>query len=93
MHLIFYTLQGLTREAGFEALPVPVLSDCISNPPNLEDLPWVFFFAGLACGLLLGPIVDLLWLVKERWRRFIFARIAQLQPQPPGWKSPIAQGP
>ena len=32
--------------------------------------------AGIALGLGLGFLLDLLWVVKERWRRFVLRRLA-----------------
>ena len=65
------------------------LLNCIPCPDiNIEDLhlPWVFGLIGFLCGLLFGPILDLCWLAKEKWRRFVLRRLQSLaadQPPPP----------
>ena len=37
------------------------------------NLPW--FVTGLICGILTGPLVDLIWICRERWRRFVISRL------------------
>ena len=34
------------------------------------------FVAGLVTGLSVGPLVDLLWLWKQRWRRYVLSEAA-----------------
>eukprot|EP00438_Fugacium_kawagutii_P006451 Skav204515 [mRNA] locus=scaffold3201:99100:106360:+ [translate_table: standard] len=57
----------------------------------LEDYPWGFFFTGLLVGIFLGPVVDLLWLAKEKWRRWILRQFQSLATEssiqrPPAYK-------
>ena len=33
------------------------------------------FLLGLLAGILLGPLIDLFWICRERWRRFVLARV------------------
>ena len=33
------------------------------------------FLVGLLSGILLGPLIDLFWICRERWRRFVLARV------------------
>ena len=58
------------------------LPSCIPNcleaaALSFEDLPWVWYLAGVVTGLLIGPLVDLLWLWKQRWRRYVLSEAAQ----------------
>ena len=79
--LLALTLQGLSREAGIDPLPPTVFAECLNNSPTLtfEDIPWVIFLAGFICGLLFGPAVDIFWILKERWRRFVLRCVVHLQ--------------
>ena len=47
--------------------------DC--SPINLSEVPWVIFGAGVLCGLLAGPVLDVIWLLRQRWRRLILRHI------------------
>ena len=47
--------------------------DC--SPINLSEVPWVIFGAGVLCGLLAGPVLDVIWLLRQRWRRFVLRHI------------------
>lgn len=70
-------LLGILRYlASEEVLPLCLTVFC----PDTTDLefqqPQVYvFLAGLLLGILLGPIVDLVWIVREKWRRFVWARL------------------
>lgn len=57
--------------------PLPLNLDCVCPSLGKElDQPGVqFFFSGLLVGILLGPAIDLLWLVRERWRRLVLANL------------------
>ena len=39
---------------------------------DIEELPWWFFGGGFLAGILFGPFLDLCWILRERWRRFIW---------------------
>ena len=52
-------LENLAR--GLECLP------CLCEDPP----PWGYFGAGIFVGLAVGPFLDLCWVVRQRWRRFI----------------------
>ncbi len=52
-------LESLAR--GLECLP------CLCE----ESQPWGYFIAGILCGLLVGPVIDIAWVVRQRWRRFL----------------------
>ncbi len=75
-------LFALLRQVVFEdpTKLEPALSsvkECICG----FDLDWwdrqsiQIFLTGLLVGILIGPVVDLLWIVRERWRRFILSRV------------------
>ena len=73
-------------EPGIE----PLLS-CIPCPDfNLEEvpLPWIFALVGFICGLLFGPLLDLCWLAKAKWRRFILRRLQTLASEQASAKVP-----
>lgn len=57
--------------------PLPLNLDCVCPTLGIDlDQPGVqFFLAGLLVGILLGPAIDILWLVRERWRRFVLANL------------------
>lgn len=59
-----------TRDHGLGHIPIPT---CLEAPTlQLEEIPWLWFLSGVAFGfLLLGLLIDLLWLLKQRWRRYI----------------------
>ena len=54
----------------------------------IEDYPWGFFLAGLLIGVFLGPLVDLLWLAKEKWRRWILRQFQSLASDSTGVRVP-----
>lgn len=59
------------------APPLPLNFDCICPALGIDlDQPAIqFFLAGLLVGILLGPAIDILWLIRERWRRFVLANL------------------
>ncbi len=70
--LLLGILRGLLAE---DRLP-PI--DCLCPDINLdfsEHTCILYFIAGLGVGVLLGPLVDLLWLLREKWRRFVISRL------------------
>ena len=72
--LVLRLLQEATRGNQFE----PVVEQCLENLPALEstgDIPWAIFCAGFISGLCFGPFLDLCWLVRSRWRRFVWRRL------------------
>ena len=63
-------------------LPVPqslplLECNCPDLPFHFEDIPFWTFLAGIACGALIGPVLDLIWLIRQRWRRFVWAWFCQ----------------
>lgn len=55
---------------------VPLIPDCVCPAADtlgeLLDQPHLYWFlAGIAVGILSGPILDLLWVLRERWRRYV----------------------
>lgn len=75
--LLVTFLRGLTQDyQGLESLPT-VLPDCLEGAVTaFEDTPWLYFSAGILVGASIGPLVDLIWLWRQRWRRFIWAQAA-----------------
>lgn len=74
-------LKGLSEHP---IQPLDVLNHCLECAPsvNFEDFPWAIFGAGLLCGLAIGPLLDLAWVIRERWRRFIWNQVALTQNPP-----------
>lgn len=64
-------LRGLLLDHHPE-VPLNLPCECPRFDFELEDLPWATFALGLACGIALGPLIDLLWILRQRWRRFIW---------------------
>lgn len=65
----------LTAEDPRVHFPLPEL-DCVFPAALWEEAPQIpWFLGGLCCGLLAGPVIDLLWICRERWRRFVLARL------------------
>lgn len=61
---------------------LPRAADCFC--PQLRELDWDFdlehpqfwiFIAGLVVGLCIGPLLDVLWIVRNRWQRFVWSRL------------------
>ena len=50
------------------------LGHCLEALQPEEDKHW-WFFAGLVVGASIWPFVDLLWLLREKWRRFIWRQL------------------
>ena len=48
-----------------------------------EDFPWAIFGAGILRGLAIGPLLDLAWVIRERWRE------VHLEPSSPITKPPM----
>ena len=70
--LLLGILRGLVIEDKLPAF------DCICPDIRLDFLEHpasVYFVIGLVTGVLLGPCVDLVWLLREKWRRFVIARL------------------
>lgn len=77
--LILSILGNLARETPFE----PVVH-CLDTPSgiNWEEIPWAIFLAGVLTGVLLGPLVDLVWLLRQKWRRALWGAIcAEVRPK------------
>lgn len=56
-------------------LNLPTIN-CDCSGLQFEDInPWVFGI-GVLTGLAAGPIIDLLYLLRQRWRRWIWRTVA-----------------
>ena len=67
-------LQDFSRGSQFE----PLVDQCVDTLPSLDsttDIPWLVFLAGFLTGVLFGPLLDLCWLARARWRRFIWRKV------------------
>ena len=55
---------------------LPQIQECLDcSPINLSEVPWAIFGAGVLCGLLAGPVLDVIWLLRQRRRRFVLRHI------------------
>ena len=84
---------GLVRQVLLEdrGSPFP-LPDCLCptgdlNLEVLEDPKVRIFLCGLGIGIALGPCLDLLWLLRERWRRFIASLVSAGGAQAPSTRA------
>lgn len=78
--LVYSFLLSLYHE--FEShpgpLPIPSLSCPLDCPGlQLEDINIWIFLAGVLVGCCIGPVIDLLYLFKQRWRRWIWRAVAR----------------
>ena len=81
-NLLRSLLQVRPDHPGIEASSVPLdlpVFDCPDWQLTREDIPWYTFAAGVGVGLLIGPTIDFLWLLRHRWRRFIWRITVQEQ--------------
>ena len=47
----------------------------------LEQIHLPSLLIGVCVGILAGPVIDLLWLVRRRWRRFVVERLEENAPR------------
>ena len=63
-----------------EVPSVPIELPSLGCPDiSYEDIPFWTFLAGLGTGLLIGPAIDFIWLLRQKWRRFIWRVSVQEQ--------------
>ena len=67
-------VQDQTLEVQVPQVQLPSF-DCPSI--SFEDIPYWTFGAGVVVGILIGPLIDFIWLLRQRWRRFIWRLSAQ----------------
>ena len=83
--LILTLLKNAVKQQGIEVpsapLPTPFDCECPLECPTLtiEDMPLWTFLSGLCIGALIGPAIDLLWLLRQRGRRFVLRACFQEQ--------------
>ena len=75
--LILPLLRNLIQDSSLEVQPLQLPVECPNFDINFEDIPRWTFGAGVLVGILLGPVVDCLSLLRQRWRRFVFFAFAQ----------------
>lgn len=83
--LVLSLLRGLSREVDFQSAAdaLRVASDCVCPALAPEDLPWIFLIVGFLAGVLVGPALDICWLIRQRWTRFIWSQVAAANPPGP----------
>jgi len=79
--LILGLVRHLLEDRG-SPFPIP---ECLCPdsdwPAELLEEPKVkVFFCGLLIGIALGPCLDLIWLLRQRWRRFVASLVASSSP-------------
>ena len=69
--LLVSLAQGLLANPPY--LPEDITCSCPTFWPPLgfERAGFELFLAGLLLGLLAGPLLDIAWVVRDRWRRLI----------------------
>ena len=73
-------ILSLLHHLVVQSEPGIAIPDLTCNCPEL-NLDWdnysqlIIFGSGIALGLGFGLFLDLLWVVKERWRRFLLGRL------------------
>ena len=72
-------LLALVKDLASSSEPrfEPVVTRCLDSVStfNFEEAPWSFFVAGILVGLLVWPLLDLIWIVRAKWRRFVWRNI------------------
>ena len=84
--LILSFLRNLVQDQVFEAPALQLPIKCSQFDLAIEDIPWWTFLAGLVCGILLGPLIDLVSLAPLKWRGLVlraFARDQRVSQKPP----------
>ena len=71
--LLIQFARDLTRDTPLEPV-VPYLS--CSGLDTTDNFSWVVLLGGICIGLCIGPLVDLLWLLRQRWRRWLWGWLA-----------------
>lgn len=71
--LLVQLARDLTRDTPLEPV-VPYLS--CANLESSESFPWLVLLGGVLIGLCIGPLVDLAWLLRQRWRRWLWGWLA-----------------
>lgn len=71
--LLFQLARDLARDTPLE--PVVPYLEC-SGLEGSENFPWAIFAGGIAIGVCIGPLVDLVWLLRQKWRRWLWGCFA-----------------
>ncbi len=79
--LLGFTKDLISQGGGIHAV-VPEVANCFCGALDLDCPGFHIFAAGVLVGILLGPIVDLIWILRQRRRRCIL-----LQTNPPAASS------
>ncbi len=63
----------LTFLRGIQEQPLEAINRGLECLPSLCEEPqhWGYFACGVLCGLAVGPILDVCWVVRQKWRRFL----------------------
>lgn len=78
--------KQLLEDKGLECVCPTVSELCPTiDFEDLLDHPNIFWlFLGILIGILSGPLLDILWLLRGRWRRFVSRQIFGLACSSPG---------
>lgn len=72
-------LLALVKDLASSSEPrfEPVVTNCLESVGNFnfEEAPWSFFVAGLLVGLFIWPLLDLVWILRAKWRRFVWRNL------------------
>lgn len=75
--LLISLAQGFLNNQG-PVIPEELFCDCPNFRTPFGNPGWELFIAGLLCGLLLGPFLDICLIVRGRWRRFVLSCLTSL---------------
>ncbi len=74
--LLVSFLRGVSQEVDLSVAAEVLGNRCAEFPqPTSEDLPWIFLAVGFVAGVCLGPCIDICWLLRQRWRRFVWYQV------------------
>ena len=76
---LILALLTFVQEPFIDPPPLQLPLQCPQFELALGDIPQWTFAAGVFCGLLIGPLIDILSLIFLGWRRFISWAFAQEQ--------------
>lgn len=78
--LLFSLLRQVYLDLDTQ-VPIHLPLNCPIECPEFawDDINWWVFLAGLGVGLTAGPLIDLLYILRQRWRRWIWRLAARDQ--------------
>ena len=76
-------LLALVKDLASSSEPrfEPVVTSCLESVStfSFEEAHWGFFAAGVLVGLFIWPCLDLVWILRAKWRRFVWRNLGGFQ--------------